>query len=95
MGGLGQAIVPIWIKRLRQLAAFQAVLFRTGAHAGLRRGRHGFDPLRGGKRQGEWVILEKEEKIFKAGERTRQDFQEHFFDHSKGRFQGQISLSVL
>lgn len=46
VGGLEQAIVPIWIQRLRQLAAFQAVLFRAGAHARLRGGRHGFDPLK-------------------------------------------------
>lgn len=76
VGGLDQAIVPIWIKRLRQLAAFQAVLFRTGAHAGLRRGRHRFDPLRGRKRQSGLVSLEKEELVFKAGKKIRQDLQE-------------------
>lgn len=69
MGGLDQAIVPIWIKRLRQLAALQAVLFRTGAHAGLRWGRHGFDPLKGGERQRGLVILE-EERIFKGTGQT-------------------------
>lgn len=33
VGGLDQAIVPVWVQGLRQLTAFQAVLFRTRAHA--------------------------------------------------------------
>lgn len=79
MGGLEQAIVPIWIKRLRQLAAFQTVLFWTGAHAGLRGGRHRFDPLRGGKPRSASVIVEKEQKLFKAGEKIGQDLQEYVY----------------
>lgn len=33
VGGLDQAIVPIWVQGLCQLTAFQVVLFRARAHA--------------------------------------------------------------
>lgn len=49
VGGLNQAVVPIGVQRLGQLAALHAVLFGARTRTSLYWGRHCLNPLWGGE----------------------------------------------